>query len=164
MNRFRLQAYQQEFPFLKEIIGDTIPGWIKIARVDERLLGFVPRHEIKKIGLGKIEKEDRVFFVLTNGTLIADAAKQAGKLIINMVPHEEWEEETVLDGIYRLEVAETLQYIVIVTSARSEWDKILNTNDIEVAIYKPAKDITFAAEIAAVKAKVLEEIRAEANF
>ncbi len=166
MNRFKFQAYLQEFPFLKDIIGDNIPDSVHIKRADENLLGFVPRYSRHYGSMGQTVTDEKVHFVLADGTIIEDAVRERGHTSSNYahIQTKEWEGETVLEAIDRHGVADKLQYIVTEKYYLDDWEGGIFEEEYDVIIYKAPKNTTFGAEIEKARAQALAEVRAEADF
>ena len=166
MNRFKLQAYKQEFPFLEEIIGDTNPDSVRIKRVDENLLKIIPQYYYHDGSMGISETDEKVHFVLADGTIIKNAVEQAGHTSSNYAHSQtkEWEGQTVLEAIDQHGVADKLQYIVVEYYDLDDWSGGEYKREYTLTIYKAPKNTTFGAEIEKARAQALAEVRAEADF
>lgn len=165
MNRL-LQAYMQEFPFLKEIIGDSIPDSVHVKRADENLLALTPNYFTHVGSLGETNSWKKVHFVLCDGVIIKDAVKQEEEFSSNYAGDSPYisKGETVLEAIDRHGVAETLKFIVVEKYYYSNWEGKELREEYTITIYKPPKDTTFEAEIEKAKAQALSKVRAEADF
>lgn len=166
MNRFKLQAYQKEFPFLQDIIGDEIPDSVRIKRADENLLKVVPQYYYHNGSLGVTEMDEKVHFVLADGSIIHDAVKQAGHTSSNYAHTQtkEWEGETVLEAIDRHDVAKSLAFIIVEYYYIDDWSGGEYKREYTLTIYKTPKNTTFGAEIEKARAQALTEVRVEADF
>lgn len=166
MNRFKYQAYVQEFPFLGEIIGDDIPDSVRIKRADENLLKFIPTYSLLMGSMGKTKNMDRVHFVLQDGTIIEDAVLPMEDFSSNYAGDSPYsmDGETVLEAIDWHGVAETLQYIVVEIVFLDDWSGQEYKKEHNVTIYKTPKNTTFGAEIKKARAQALAEVRTEADF
>ena len=166
MNRFKLQAYCKEFPFLEDIIGDFIPDSIRVKRVDENLLRVTPQYYYHDGSLGVTEDEERVHFIIADGSILYDAVNQSGHTSSNYAHTQtkEWEGETVLEAIDRHGVADKLQYIVVEYYDLDDWSGGEYKREYTLTIYKTPKNTTFGAEIEKARAQALAEVRAEADF
>jgi len=166
MNRFKLQAYCKEFPFLGDIIGDTNPDSVRIKRADENLLKVVPKYYCHDGSLGVTKMDERVHFVLADGSIIHDAVEQSGHTSSNYAhtQTDEWEGETVLEAIDRHSVADQLQYIVQDVFDLDDWEGQEYHRSWGIVIYKTPKGTSFGAEIGKARAQALAEVRAEADF
>mgnify|MGYP000197216872 CR=1 FL=1 len=166
MNRFKLQAYCKEFPFLQDLIGDEIPDSVRVKRADENLLKVVPRYSCHDGSMGITELSEKVHFILDDGTFIKDAVNQSGHTSSNYAHSrtKEWEGEAVLEAIYRHGVADKLQYIVVEQYYLDDWEGDEYEREYAFTIYKTPKGISFGAEIEKAMAQALAEVRAEADF
>ena len=166
MNRFKLQAYMKEFPFLERIIGDAIPDSVRIKRADENLLRFTPRYSRHDGSMGVTKLSEDVHFILQDGSILYDAVRQSGHTSSNYAHSQSrsWEGETVLEAIDRHGVADKLQYIVIEYYYLDDWVGDEYVEEYTATIYKPPKDTSFGAEIEKAMACALAEVRAEADF
>ncbi len=165
MNKFKLEAYMKEFPFLQDLIGNEIPDSVRIKRADENLLRFVPRYHFHDGSMGQTEVDEIVHFVLADGTVIAEAVRQSGHTSSNYAHSQtiEWEGETVLEAIDRHGVADQLQYIVQDIFDLDDWEGQYHRSR-EIIIYKTPKGTSFGEEIKKARAQALAEVRAEADF
>jgi len=170
MNRFKLQAYLQEFPFLQDIIGDEIPDSIRIKRADENLMKFVPCYSRHDGSMGRTKHETRVHFVLYDGSI-------DGSIILDAVRHEECfsssyagyspysiDGETVLEAIDRHGIAEKLQFTIVEEYFLDDWSGQEYVEEYTVTLYKTPKNTTFGAEIQKAMAQAIAEVRVEADF
>ena len=166
MNRFKYQAYVKEFPFLQDIIGDKIPDSIRVKRADENLLKVVPEYCRYDGSMGTTEMDEKVHFILNDGTFIKDAVKQKGHTSSNYAHTQEqfWEGETVLEAIDRHGVVESLAFIVVEKYYLDDWSGQEYTKEYSFTIYKTPKGTTFGEEIEKARAQSLAEVRAEADF
>ena len=166
MNRFKLQAYKQEFPFLEEIIGDTNPDSVRVKRADENLLKVIPEYYCHDGSMGITEADEKVHFVLHDGSILYDAVKQSGHISSNYAHSQtrEWRGETVLEAIDRHGVAESLAFIVVEYYYLDDWSGQEYTKECNFCVYKTPKGTSFGAEIEKARACALAEVRAEADF
>jgi len=166
MNRFKLNAYMKEFPFLKDIIGDINPDSVRIKRADENLLKVVPQYYCHDGSLGITEMDEKVYFVLADGSILHDTVKQSGHTSSNYAHTrtKEWWGETVLEAIDRHGVAESLAFIVIEHYYLNDWEGCQYKKEHNFTIYKTPKGTSFVAEIEKARACALAEVRVEADF
>ncbi len=166
MNRFKYQAYVQEFPFLHDLIGDEIPDSVRIKRADENLLKIVPRYYYHNGSMGVSKMDEKIHFVLADGSIIYDAVKQSGHTSSNYAHTQEkfWDGETVLESIDRHGVADQLQYIVQDVFDLDDWEGQKYHRSWEMTVYKTPKGTTFGAEIEKARVRAISEVRAEADF
>ncbi len=166
MNRFKLQAYCNEFPFLQDLIGDEIPDSVRIKRADENLLKVIPRYSCHDGSMGITKMDETVHFILNDGTIIKNAVEQNGHTSSNYAHSQDqyWDGETVLEAIDRYGVADKLQYIVVEYYYFDDWSGQEYEKEHSFTIYKTPKDTTFGAEVKKARAYALAEVRAEADF
>jgi hypothetical protein len=166
MNRFKLQAYQKEFPFLQDLIGDEIPDSVRIKRADENLLKVVPQYSYHDGSMGITKMDERVHFILNDGTIIKNAVEQKGHTSSNYAHTQDqyWKGEAVLEAIDRHGVAESLVFIVVEKYYLDDWSGQEYTKEYTFTVYKTPKNTSFGAEIEKARAQALAEVRAEADF
>jgi hypothetical protein len=166
MNRFKLQAYCEEFPFLQDLIGGKIPDSICVKRSDDNLLKVVPEYYYHDGSMGETKIDEKVHFVLADGSILHDAVEQGGQTSSNYsyTQEQSWEGETVLEAIDRHGVAESLNCIVIEYYYLNDWSGQEYTKEYSFTIYKTMKGTTFGEEIKKARAQALAEVRAEADF
>jgi hypothetical protein len=166
MNRFKLQAYCNEFPFLQDLIGDEIPDSVRIKRADENLLKVVPLYHCHDGSMGITKLEEKIHLVLTDGTFIQNTVEQKGHTFSSYAHSQEcfWDGETVLEAIDRHGVAESLAFIVVEKYYLDDWSGGEYKREHSLTLYKTPKNTTFGAEIEKARAQALAEVRAEADF
>lgn len=171
MNRFKVEGYVKEFPFLKEI-SKKIKGeeytdidFIKIARIDENLLNKVPYYSGATGSCVGIDEGEGIYFVLSDGKIISNAVKQSGDITHNEAhaDNEYWEGETILEAIYRHNITDNLKYIIV-----KHYGYIIRNHYTEgglsFIIYKIGKNEMIQDFINTIKEKEFAKIQAEANF
>jgi len=166
MNRFKLNAYLQEFPFLHNLIGDEIPDSVRVKRTDENLLKIIPRYSRHDGSMGKTKSMERVHFVLHDDSIIKDAVRHGEDFSSNYAGVSPYsiDGETVLESIDRHGVADKLQFIVVESYYLDDWEGNERIEEYAFTIYKTPKGTTFGAEIQKARAQALAEVRAEADF
>ncbi len=166
MNRFKLLAYKQEFPFLEEIIGDSNPDSVRIKRADENLLRVTPRYYYHNGSMGETEDNEKIHFVLKDGTLIKNAVEQSGHTSSNYAHSQtkEWKGQTVLEAIDQHGVADKLEYIVVEQYYLDDWEGSDYEKEYSCIVYKTPKGASFGEKIEKARACALAEVRAEADF
>lgn len=166
MNRFKLQAYMKEFPFLQDLIGDEIPDSVRIKRADENLLKVIPRYYYHNGSLGVTELSEKVHFVLQDGSILHDAVNGCGHTSSNYAHTQDqyWKGEAVLEAIDRHGVAESLTFIAVEYYYLDDWSGQEYTKEYTFTVYKTPKNTTFGAEIEKARACALAEVRTEADF
>ncbi|MHA1216264.1 MAG: hypothetical protein ACTSPX_02920 [Candidatus Thorarchaeota archaeon] len=168
MDRFKYQAFLEEFPFLTEIIGEGDPldcEGITVKRIDNELLKKVPRRSIATGSCVGIDDREVVSFILADSTILENAVRDGGSAIHNEAhtDNEYWDGETILEAIDRHNVGDNLSYIVVVREGYNVRDHYSEPSWC-CTVYKPGRNINLAEVIAEEKAKALEMVRAEANF
>jgi len=166
MNRFKYQAYVQEFPFLQDLIGDEIPDSIRIKRADENLLKFIPTYSLHVGSMGKTKNMERVHFILQDSTIIEDAVlhgEDFSSIYAGYSPYS-IDGETVLEAIDRHGVADKIQFIVVESYYLDDWEGQEYTEEYTAIVYKTPKNTTFGAEIKKAKMQAIAEVRAKADF
>jgi hypothetical protein len=166
MNRFKYEAFLDEFPFLESLaLGCAICKKISVKRVTRELLQKVPHYSGATGSLVGIDDSEVVHFILNDGTIIRDAVAQSGDVVHNEAhtDNEYWEGETILEALYRQEVSPMLAYIVIVHSGYIIQDH-RSQPDWCATIYKPARDIDLGDLITQERDSALQQVKAEANF
>lgn len=168
MNKFKFEAYLQEFPFLREILGDQTAGSVSslaVKRADENLLARTPEERSWNGSLGATDNWERVTFVLPDRVL-KGAVAPAGESGSNYAHStaRRWKGETVLEALSRLENPDDVQYIVWEDRDYSDWSGSDLVDNYSVVVYKPPKGVTFGELITKARAQALAEVRAEADF
>ncbi|MCM8900633.1 hypothetical protein KVG29_05240 [Caldicoprobacter algeriensis] len=168
MNRFKLEAFKQEFPFLNEILEGE-PTDIKIKRADENLLKATPEEYYWDGSKGYTKTKEAVYFILKDGTILQDAVKPSYESGSNYAhsQHRYDEGETVLEAIYRLQQqfsADDIQYIVWVRDHLSDWDGSEYEDYYYVTIYKTPKGTSYSDIIHKAEQEALQQVKAEADF
>lgn len=166
MNRFKYQAYVQEFPFLQDLIGDEIPDSIRIKRADENLLKFIPTNSLHVGSLGRTEINEKIHFILSDGKVLYNAVVRNEEYSSNYSgdTHHYEGGETVLEAIDRHGVAKNLAFIVVEHYYLDDWEGQEYTKEYPFTIYKTPKNTTFGAEIKKAKMQAIAEVRAKADF
>jgi len=166
MNRFKLHAYCKEFPFLQDLIEDEIPDTVRVKRADENLMKVAPQYYYHDGSLGVTEMDERIHFVLADGSIIHDAVEQSGHTFSSYAHSQKcfWDGETVLEAIDRHGVAENLAFIVVEKYYLDDWSGGEYKREYTLTIYKTPKGTSFGAEIEKAQEKALAEVRAEADF
>ncbi len=173
MNRFKFEAYKQEFPALNTLLLDRSEqprnpidcDEIKIARVTRELLGSKPHWSSHSGSIVSISKKETVAFLLKDGTLIKDAVKQSGSHGSNYAYTDSYtdEGETYLESIFRHSCSGVLALIFVVKTGFAIRNHCSETN-FSVTIYKPSKTESITETIAEAISSASAEVRAEANF
>jgi len=170
MDRFKFEAFCEEFPFLRVLSPDgRKPDWIKIKRADENLLGVVPSHYFWDGHLGETHDDKRVHFILTEGEDLFSSVLPDIEVGDNSNGCRRKEQgETILEAIDRLNISEKIKYVVVEGYYKNAWQGQDHTEEWSFTIYKPAADASFdasfPAEIQKAKEKTMAQVKAEANF
>lgn len=171
MNRFKLQAYVSEFPFLSEINEEIRDGkhrdveFIRIAKVDTNLLNKTPEYEGATGSMVDISTGEHIHFVLSTGEVLRNAVKTSGQVTHNEAHSDDewWDGESVLEAIDRQGIADKLSYIVVEAYGYDIRDHY-SEGGLNFVIYKSPKGDTIARATEEEKAKALSMVQAEANF
>lgn len=170
MNRFKYQAYLQEFPFLHKILGEDVdPRGIDkmtIKRADENLLSYTP-HSSSHVGsMGRTKSETKVHFVLMNGEILENAVIQEEQYSSNYSGDTPFnnEGESILEAIDRCEIDNNIAYIVVERYYIDDWSGREREEEYTIEIYKTPKNTTYTEIVQKAQEKALAEVRAEANF
>lgn len=169
MNKFKLEAFFQEFPFIKEVIGEknhTKIDFIRVARIDENFLNSIPGEYYWDGSAGETSNWERIAFVMKDGTVHQDCVKTKGVAGSNYA-HEgtrEWEGETVLEAISSLENPDDVQYIVWEERILSDWQGQDSTRTYGITIYKAPKNKSLSEILERARKKAMAEVMAESNF
>ncbi len=174
MNRFKYQAFLTEFPTLGEILHDWKNNDVRpahdctsiiVQRITPKLLSATPEFNSHVGSLVDIARREAVSFVLADGKVLYDCVRTQGTHGSNYAHEDTYsqEGETILEAIHRLQVASQLTLIVIVKSGFTVVDHC-STNDFDVTIYKPAKEVNIQSIIHEAEQAAIQQVRAEANF
>lgn len=153
MDFYRMSALLREFPFIS-FAGAVTPAPVHlphprycegfaVKRADEKLMDFVPRRESVGGNLCGIDGSDDVWFVLADGEVIQSAVWQESEVGRVCGDRERHNGESVASAIARHDVASRLAFIVVCSKG---WhvENFYSTNGWNCAIYKPAKNWTWA--------------------
>lgn len=169
MNRFKLEAFKKEFPFLKDILQGE-PNRIFIKRADHNLLKSVPEYYYFDGSMGETKIKETVSFVLKGKILqnVVQTSYERGSNYANS-QHITEEGESILEAIYRMQLEEELdpdeiQYIVWEREYLSDWQGSEYEDNYTVYIYKPPRKVTYIDIIRESEEKALLEVQIEANF
>jgi len=167
MNKFKFDAYLQEFPFLREILGDRSHldcEFIRVARADENLLLRRPKRNVAVGSMVDIDDRDEVIFI-TPTEIVRNAVTVDYEYYSNYAHDENYREpgETVLEALAGLENPDEVQYIVWLSSGYDIVDHC-SRDTYCVTVYKPIKGVNYSDLIEKARAQALAEVKAEANF
>lgn len=169
MNRFKLEAFKKEFPFLKDILQDK-PNRIFIKRADHNLLKSVPEYYYFDGSMGETKIKETVSFVLKGKILqnVVQTSYERGSNYAHSQTISE-EGESVLEAIYRMQLEgkhnpNDIKYIVWEREYLSDWSGSEYEDNYTICIYKPPRKITYADIIKETEEKALLEVQIEADF
>ncbi len=176
MNRFKFQAFVEEFSFLAEVFipdeygyGDKLDqencDEITVQRIDAQLLNAVPKTKKATGSRVGVNNYERVDFVLRNGEVIRDAVKCDLAALHHEahVDNEHRRGESVLEAIDQYRIGEDLQYIVWIMKGYVIRNHYSQSNW-RATIYKPAKGDIVTDLLTEAKAMAAEEVKAETAF
>jgi len=173
MNRFKFEAFKQEFPALQSLLVDRNERpresrWcdsIQVKRLDTEFLNAIPSWNSWDGSVVGISKKETVSFALTDGSLIENAVHQSGEHGSNYAYSETCYNtgESVLEAIARHDCAALIKMAVVVRTGFTVREHYSEPN-FSVVIYKAGKGEVIANLIAEAMKFALNEVRAEANF
>jgi hypothetical protein len=166
MDRFRFEAFCEEFPFLREVVAGDVKelDGITVKRTDENLLNMRPRLSNHFGNKGGTYDDTDVHFIAQD--IIKCAVAQDAEIISNYA-HDAPEYrrgEKVIEAILKKNIADKLQYIVVEKKYNHEWSGEHPRRSWHITIYKPPKNTSFPAEIQKAKEKARAEVKAEFCF
>jgi len=169
MRKFKLEAFEKEFPFLRELLEEKSPqeiNSIKIKRADENLLARIPQEYYWDGSCGVTSQWDCVSFVLEDGKILRNAVLCEGEKGSNYAHSQtsSWEGETVLEALSRLNDPNDVKYIIWEDRDLHNWQGSEVVDYYEIIICKPPKGVKYSDLIARAREKALAEVRAETNF
>ena len=149
MNRFKYEAFVDEFPFLDKIMAhhtygpeDLTGRGIIIKRADERLLDSIPIDSGYDCCIGKRWTKETFHFTTNNETILsAVRCKVDWQYAENHTPLDFHEGESVLEAINRHGITEDLDTIVYVFSRGCSFDDTPTVRKLE--LYKVPKETTY---------------------
>lgn len=167
MNRFKYQAFMDEFPGVERLAWGNVLDCdsIKVKRMDEALMDHVPHYDGATGSLVGIEDKEVISFVLHDGSLIEDAVSRSGYVVHNEAhrDNEEWEGETVLEAIDRHQVADRLLLIVSVEAGYNILDHHSQRNW-RMTLYKPSESLSIKQAIRNARDQARERVQIEGAF
>jgi len=166
MNKFKLEGFFKEFPFLRELDGVGNADSITVKRADENLLACIPSQYYWDGSMGRTDSKESVHFVMADGSILQDAVSQAGEWGSNYAysQRKTWEGESVLESLSRLDDPDRVVYIVWVYKHLHDWEGSDYESDLKVTIYKTPKGVKYSDLIRKAEEQALREVRAEADF
>jgi len=163
MNRYKLEAMLEEFPFLREVSrmvedGDYADLNIRVKRWTPDLFDQIPCHDGHRSNAGDSDDVDAFFAVLEDGNVIELRAAGYWTFGNQHTPDRHDGAGTVLEQVAEINLA----YLVRKQWASCDWRESDET--VNVTIYKPAKDVTVAGLIEKAREKASRELEAEIAF
>jgi hypothetical protein len=143
MNRFKINAFFKEFPFLTTLVEDANGvEEVKVARIDRDFLGKVPQYRGATGSLVGIGDSERIFLLNEKGEVLAEP-RQALDITHNEAYEDDEKEEgeTVGETLTSLEDPNTIAYAVCIYVGY----RIRNHHSVggySVVVYKPPKGFT----------------------
>ena len=163
MNRFKLEAFMKEFPFLRELDLGRDPE-IRVERLDPRWLRERAEERNEETTSVSYREVDKVYLVVVGRAIE----------LLEIVPvgsREQREGETLLEALIRLGEREKVEYLVwnhYIFDHVEEYQGgqlvSLPTRRNEWIILKPKRMKTIAQQITEAKAKAEAEVKREAAF
>lgn len=143
MNRFKINAFFKEFPFLASLVGDV--SWVeevRVSRIDHNFLEYVPKYEGATGSLVGIEDSERIYLLSKEGKILAEPRQSLD--ISHNEAHtddEEEEGETVGEALAYLEDPNAVTYAVSIHTGYRIRDHH-SVGGFSVVVYKPPKRFT----------------------
>ena len=169
MNRFKYEAFLEEFPFLDEIMAEhrfqseNLTGkGIVVKRADDRLLSLTPLDSGYDCCQGQRWNRTAVHFITTEILLHAVFRQVNWQYADQHTSDFKKEGETILEAIFRHNVAPTLKLIIGVHRSGCDFGDTPETN--EITIYKTPKDVTYDDLIKEAQTSAISDIKAEVEF
>ena len=163
MNRFKVNAFFNEFPFLNALVegGPREVDEVKVARIDRHLLELVPKYEGSTGSLVGIDDSERIFLLDSNGEVLAEP-RQATDITHNEAHRDDEEEEgeTVGEALLCLEDPNTVAYAVSIHTGYDIRDHY-SVGGCSVVVYKPPKGFTLQEWIEEQKRRAKEMLDAQ---
>ena len=171
MNRFKKQAFLKEFPWLGNMLEQM--EWsidevqeIKVKRADENLLSTVPSYYYWDGSAGVTHFEEKINFILKDGTIIKNAVTQEIESGSNYAYSQPQKRpgESLAEAIDRLNVASDLNFIVVCTIDIDDWPGREYSNYRGIVIYKPPKNRSYDDIIKHFKEQAERQVKREMDF
>lgn len=175
MNKFEIEVFIREFPFLEQIdgINEYISSrniTIKIRQADENILSMIPEDffHIGALGrtISRTEIWTRVHLVYAFNQVLFDAVRSSVSKYNGSIV-EQTAGESILEAVDEYSVdysPDTLEYIVVEKRHFEKWKGNVETDKYNITIYKAPRDEKISDYIAAAKSKALIKVRAETDF
>lgn len=143
MNRFKINGFFREFPFLATLVEDTSEvEEVRVARIDRDFLGKVPQYRGATGSLVGIEDSERIFLLNQNGEVLAEPRQALSITHTEAYRDDEEEEgETVGEALAYLEDPDTVAYAVCIHTGYRIRDHH-SVGGYSVVVYKPPKGFT----------------------
>ena len=166
MNRFKYEAFLEEFPFLDKIMvehkfrPENLTGkGISIKRADDLLLSSTPLDSGYDCCQGQRWRLTYFHFIATEVLLRAVFREVNWKYADTHTPDENREGESVLEAIFRHNIAPSLKFIVGVHRSGCDFDDTPESN--EITIYKTPKDVTYSDLIKEAQTSAIGDVKVE---
>lgn len=150
MDHFRSNALVKDFPFLAAVLhGDTRDcEKITVTKATKDMLLSIPEHFRQDGSSVGINEKTSIHFVLTDGTIIENAVIRQQEFrshAAHSQTHRQ-EGESIIAAIGRLNVADTLAYMVRVFEGY-EVIEHFSTDQWRAEVVKPAKGFTWESVV-----------------
>ena len=164
MNRFKIQAFFAEFPFLtagdEPVIRDIEEvEEVAVSRIDKDFLDKEPKYDGATGSLVGIDDSEHVYLFDRDGNFLIEV-KQGGYCHHNEAhtDNEEWSGETVGEALLRTDPAQ-VHYAVVVHTGYEIRDHH-SVGGYSVTAYKPPKGFTLPEWVEQQKRRASEQITA----
>ena len=169
MNRFRLQAFCQEFPFLEKLfpeIGESRSlAKIKINRTDQNLVIRTPSHYSCVGSMGSITIGEAFSFVTEDGTIFENCVRQDYESESNYACDQgsKSDGEQIIAAIDRLGIKD-IKYIVEHSYDYNSLSADPIRRTWSIIIYKCSKNDILEDILSSAKREAAEAVKAEGDI
>ena len=157
MNKFKLEAFKREFPFLRELDLGRDPE-IRIERLDVRWLGRRAENRSRETDSVSYSEVDEVYLVIEGGCIKLEIARIGSR--------SAWDGESLLEALSRWADGDINSVAFVIWNrwfydhtepSEARWSN-------EWTILKLERGVTLAQRIAEAEAKAEAEVRREVAF
>lgn len=164
MNRFKLEAMVEEFPFLTKLGACDTENYadleIKVKRWTPELMAIVPEHSGHRSSAGDSTDADLFFAVLQNEEVAELETAGYWSYGSQHEPDRQDSAGSLLEQV--ADYAGALAFLVRVQYAMCDWRE--SDPSTYITVYKPAKDVTVASLFEKAREKARREVEIETAF
>ncbi|MBI4120375.1 MAG: hypothetical protein HY454_02815 [Parcubacteria group bacterium] len=164
MNKFKVQAFFAEFPFLMTGDGPIVRNpeeveEVAVSRIDKDFLGKEPQYDGASGSMVGIDDSERIYLFDQDGNLLVEV-EQGGCCYHNeaYTEDESWDGETVGEALLRTDPAQ-VHYAVVVCTGYEIRDHY-SVGGYSVTVCKPPKGFTLPEWVEEQKRRASEQIAA----